>query len=82
MEDYFKIAPFLFLPLCDGGGEDTYFWEDHWVEERLLSSLFSHLYHFSVFKNDFADDFLLGTRNLFLFLLGFVVLYPIGKQWR
>ena len=54
-----------------GDGKDTYFWEDQWVGENFLCSIFLHLYHLSSSKNCTTSNLLVRYETSMSFSFGF-----------
>ena len=60
----FELLTFSRFTCCFvGDGKDTYFWEDQWVGENCLCSLFLHLYYLSSSKNCTISDLLVCYEN-------------------
>lgn len=69
------FSPFLFLIVLDvlsrlifkGVGRACTFWEDQWVGERSICSLFAHLYLLSSSKNCMISGLLVRFENSVFF---------------
>lgn len=68
-----------FAPLFRTKFFSEYFWEDKWVGDRPLCSVFPRHCHLSSLKHCFIYDFLVWSRSSISFSFGFSRLL-IGKE--